>query len=352
MSPPTIVLHIGAMKTGTSYLQSVLEQNKSLLADRGVLWPGPSWKDQRLATQDLLASGRKETSDVKSWLPFADQLLSHSGERALVSMEFLSFAPADVVERAMKSLAPARVCVVLTTRDLGRAVPAQWQESMQNMHDWSYADYLDGIMSDEATDTKEGRHFWLRQDWATILRNWQPWVRPEDLVIVTLPASGGPSELLWSRFCDAVGLDPDGFDLEGFENDSLGAVSAELMHRVSCEARLRGFKPSEFMAFKRVLAKRVLAKRRKSEPAIVVPPELRVWWDDRSRLLIEEVRAVGPRVVGDLDDLQPRWPDRAAGSETWDMDSIDDSALLNAAVDGLFGMAATVAKRSRSGSAR
>ena len=45
MSPSTIVLHIGAMKTGTSYLQSVLERNKELLDDRGVLWPGTSWKD-------------------------------------------------------------------------------------------------------------------------------------------------------------------------------------------------------------------------------------------------------------------------------------------------------------------
>ena len=60
MSTPTIVLHIGAMKTGTSYMQSVLEQDKELLAQRGVYWPGASWKDQRLAVQDLLASGRRD----------------------------------------------------------------------------------------------------------------------------------------------------------------------------------------------------------------------------------------------------------------------------------------------------
>jgi hypothetical protein len=352
MSPSTIVLHIGAMKTGTSYLQSVLERNKELLDDRGVLWPGNSWKDQRLATQDLLASGRKGTSDVKLWRPFTEKLLSHRGEMSLVSMEFLSFAPADVVERAMASLAPARVRVVLTVRDLGRAIPAQWQESMQNMHDWSYADYLKGIMSDQAVETREGRHFWVRQDWATILRNWQPWVQPDDLVVATLPPSGAPTETLWLRFCAAVGLDPEGFDLEGFENDSLGAVSAELMHRVSAEARQRGFKPNEFMVFKRILAKRVLAKRRASEPSIVVPPEHREWLEERSRRLVDEVRAVGPQVIGDLDDLIPRWRDRPPGSEAWELDSIDDSALLGAAVDGLFGMGSAVAKHPRGGAGR
>ncbi len=352
MSPPTIVLHIGAMKTGTSYLQSVLEQNKALLERRGVLWPGTSWKDQRLATQDLLASGRRGSTDLRSWQAFADQLLAHRGETSLVSMEFLSFAPADVVERAITSLAPARVRVVLTARDLGRAIPAQWQESMQNMHDWSYSDYLAGIMSDQSGQTKEGHHFWMRQDWAAILRRWQPWVQPEDLVIATVPPSGAPAETLWLRFCAAVGLDPDGFDLEGFENDSLGAVSAELMHRVSAEARRRDFKPSEFVVFKRILAKRVLAKRRKSEPSIVVPPDSREWLEARSHDLVDEVRAVGPQVIGDLDDLIPRWPHRPGASETWDMSSIGDSALLGAAVDGLFGMAASMAKRSRGGTAR
>ena len=346
MSAPTIVLHIGAMKTGTSYLQSVLEQDKDLLAQRGIFWPGTSWKDQRLAVQDLLASGRRGGS-LKSWQPFADELVAHRGPMSLVSMEFLSFAPAEVVETAMKTFSPARVRVVLTVRDLGRAIPAQWQESMQNMHDWSYDEYLAGLMSYPEHDSKPGHHFWVRQDWAQTLRNWQPWVAPHDLVLATLPPSGGATETLWLRFCEAAGLDPDGFDLEGFENDSLGAISAELMHRVSTEARERGFRPPEFQVFKRTLAKRVLAKRRRSEPAIVVPSEHRHWLENRTRQLVDEVRLVGPRVIGDLDDLLPRWPERPAGDELSDMQSVTDAQLLEAAIDGFFGMAAALQRRTR-----
>ncbi|MFL6182299.1 MAG: hypothetical protein ACJ73J_08315 [Actinomycetes bacterium] len=347
MSKPTIVLHIGAMKTGTSYIQSVLEQDKDLLASRGVYWPGASWKDQRLAVQDLLASGRRDGS-LKSWEPFSGQLLAHRGDMSLVSMEFLSFAPADVVERAMQTLKPARVRVVLTARDLGRAIPAQWQESMQNMHEWSYREYLDGLMRYPAEETKAGRHFWVRQDWAQILRNWQPWVAPEDLVLVTLPASGGPTETLWLRFCEAVGIDSQGFDLEGFENDSLGAVSAELMHRISTEARERGFRPPEFQVFKRTLAKRVLAKRRRSEPSIVVPPERREWIEKRSRELLEEVSAIRPQVVGDLEDLMPTWPDPSSSPQLSDMGAVSDAELLDAAIDGFFGMAAAIQRRNKS----
>jgi hypothetical protein len=347
VSQPLIVLHIGAMKTGTSYLQSVLEQDKELLASRGVYWPGASWKDQRLAVQDLLASGRRDGS-LKSWEPFAEQLLAHRGTMSLVSMEFLSFAPADVVERAMKTLGSARVRVVLTARDLGRAIPAQWQESMQNMHEWSYREYLDGLMNYPREETKAGRHFWVRQDWAQILRSWQPWVAPEDLILTTLPPSGGAPETLWLRFCEAVGIDSDGFDLEGFENDSLGAVSAELMHRISTEARARGFRPPDFQVFKRTLAKRSLAKRRRSEPSIVVPSERRAWVEERSRSLLGEVSEVGPQVVGDLEDLMPSWPDPASDSQLSDMQEVSDAELLDAAIDGFFGMAAAIQRRNKS----
>jgi len=345
VSSPTVVLHIGAMKTGTSYLQSVLEQDKELLADRGVLWPGASWKDQRVAVQDLLASGRR-AKGIESWEAFAQQLTQHRGPMSLVSMEFLSFAPADVVERGMKSFANCRVRVVLTVRDLGRAIPAQWQESTQNMHDWSYREYLDGLMSYPDRESKAGHHFWVRQDWAQTLRHWQPWVAPEDLVLVTLPASGGPSDMLWHRFCEAAGLDASGFDLDGFENDSLGAVSAELMRRLSAEARDRGLRPPDFQVFKRSLAKRVLAKRKKSEPSIVLPPEHQSWVEDRTRRLIDEVKSIGPVVVGDLDDLSPQWPDRPAGSELSDMDAVTDEQMLEAAIEGFFGMAVAI-RRNR-----
>jgi hypothetical protein len=334
------------MKTGTSYLQSVLEQDKDLLASRDVFWPGASWKDQRLAVQDLLASGRRGGS-LNSWQPFVDQLLAARETTSLVSMEFLSFAPAEIVERAMKSLGSARVRVVLTVRDLGRAIPAQWQESMQNMHDWSYREYLDGLMSYPDQESKAGRHFWVRQNWAQMLRNWQPWVAPEDLVLVTLPPSGGAPQTLWIRFCEAVGIDSQGFDLEGFENDSLGAVSAELMHRISIEARRRGYKPPDFQVFKRVLAKRVLAKRRPSEPAIVVPSDRRPWVEQRSRELLDEVSALGPQVVGDLNDLIPNWPERPEGTQLSDMQGVSDTDLLETAIDGFFGMAAAIQRRSK-----
>ena len=39
----TVTLHIGAFKTGTSFVQSVLMNSRQTLAELGVLWPGQDW---------------------------------------------------------------------------------------------------------------------------------------------------------------------------------------------------------------------------------------------------------------------------------------------------------------------
>jgi hypothetical protein len=344
---PTIVLHIGAMKTGTSYLQSVLSRNAELLASRGVLWPGATWREQRQATQDLLATRGDRSADLGRWESLAEEMLAHDGPLAVVSMEFLSFASPEVAERAVAALAPARVRVVLGLRDLGRAIPAQWQESTQNLKDWTYQEYLAGLMAQPRNAHQAGRHFWQRQGWPRILRAWQRWVAEDDLVVMTVPASGAPKETLWLRFCEAVGLEPDGFDLEGFENDSLGAVSAELMRRVSSEAKTREMSVADYEVVKRHLAKQVLARRRREEPSIVLPPEHRDWVERASHRMLGEVREIAPRVVGDLDDLVPVWPVTLGAGTTTDPGALDPDLLVDAAVDGLLGLAARMSDRKK-----
>jgi hypothetical protein len=51
-----VVLHVGLMKSGTSFLQRVLRHNQDLLREQGVLFPSP-WKRQVQAVKDLAAEG-------------------------------------------------------------------------------------------------------------------------------------------------------------------------------------------------------------------------------------------------------------------------------------------------------
>ena len=49
-----IVLHVGAMKSGTSYLQTLLMDNKARLAEHGVVVPGARWGDQVAGVSHVL----------------------------------------------------------------------------------------------------------------------------------------------------------------------------------------------------------------------------------------------------------------------------------------------------------
>ena len=52
-----VVLHIGSMKSGTSFIQNVLGNNGDALAEHGITFAGERWRDQVTAVQDLIAHG-------------------------------------------------------------------------------------------------------------------------------------------------------------------------------------------------------------------------------------------------------------------------------------------------------
>jgi hypothetical protein len=77
-----LFLHVGLPKSGTTYLQAVLAENKQRLRDRArVLYPGASWEDQVLAARDVLAADPHGVQDPKvrgAW----GRLLDEVGEWA------------------------------------------------------------------------------------------------------------------------------------------------------------------------------------------------------------------------------------------------------------------------------
>ena len=48
-----VVLHVGCMKSGTSFLQRTLAENRGVLAAHGFTFPGEGWQQQVLAVIDV-----------------------------------------------------------------------------------------------------------------------------------------------------------------------------------------------------------------------------------------------------------------------------------------------------------
>jgi hypothetical protein len=326
----TVTLHIGTFKTGTSYLQTVLAHSKDLLADSGVLWPGRAWADQVTATRSLLSNrpGRGE-----AWDRLVDEVDAWSGPEVIISMESLSMASPRSVARAATSLQNHRVRIVLTARDIGRVLPAQWQESMQNGKSWSYNDYLRGVTEGEPGD-RAYDHFWGKHDWAHVLRTWSAVAADAEVVLVTVPPSGAPRGLLWERFCEAVRLDPTRYDSSRTVNESLGAASAEVLRYVSAALEGRETHKQTGRVLKKTLAKSFLNSRKGVEPTLVLPRRLESWAESRSRVLVSDLKTVPAALIGDYDDLMPRFAERREG-QTEDPAALPVEDLMAAAGFGL-----------------
>jgi hypothetical protein len=241
-------------------------------------------------------------------------------------MEFLGPTPVADIQRVVDSLAPAEVKVVMTVRDLGRNIPAMWQEGLKNGTSWGWTEYLRDIESPADQESVHAKKFWRHMNFPFIARKWVQVVGRDSFTLVTVPHPGADPRLLWDRFCSVLGLDPEPFDTSGKSNTSLGAPSA-LVLRALNEALPEGFPLARYQkVVKHSLAKKGMTGRAEVEEPIGFQDD---WVVRRSTKHIEKLTDLGLRVVGDLDELRPVPQKGADPSEV----SVEDQ--LEAAVAAL-----------------
>ncbi|MGY1856806.1 hypothetical protein [Modestobacter sp. SYSU DS0290] len=328
-----VLLHLGTPKSGTTYLQQLLWDNRPALARSGVSYPGWAPEAHFLACQDLCGAAFNDWPDPAvqgSW----DRLLRRvrrTPGTVVLSHELFGDATAEVAARALADLAPAEVHLVVTARDLARQLPAVWQEDLKNRHAVPFADFL--ASADERTGVRTwyGDAFWHRQDVPAVLRRWAGTLPADRVHVVVVPPRGSEPTELWHRFAAILGVEPDVAvpPPARAANSSLGAVEAELLRLLN--SRLDGRVPWPVYAERvnRRLAPDVLALR--PGPAIVLPPEHHAWVAARSATLVAELTAAGHHVVGDLAELlvpaEPSVPAPVAAPS--------EEELLDAALDAL-----------------
>ncbi|QIX25235.1 hypothetical protein ncot_00520 [Nocardioides sp. JQ2195] len=320
MSPKRVLLHVGTPKTGTSYLQDVLFRNRGGLAKQGVLYPADRFDAHFLAALDLmrLPWGGLETEAVGAWDRLAEQVRDWSGT-AIISHEILATASRPQVKRALKSLGhpDTEIHVVLSTRDLVRQVPAEWQENVKHRRTIKYHRFLEQIQDPQRVD-RIATWFWGVQEIPDILDRWGSALDPSRVHVVTVPKPGAPPDLLWQRFARAFDLDGLDLDLHAERaNPSMGVPETALIRRINAATNAE-LKPAAYRPLVRELLAHQTLSRRTRSPRLGMPPEARQWADDLSQAWVAELRLRGYDVIGDLDDLLPdthavefRDPDRA-----------------------------------------
>lgn len=329
-----VIIHVGAPKTGTSFVQDRLFRNPEALRRQGVLYPGHRHDAHFLAALDLMGLkwGGLEAEAVGHWAALAEQIRAHRGT-AIISHEILGIATPEQIQRARADLGGARLDVVMSVRDLVRQIPAEWQENVKHRRELTYADFLARIQ-DPARDSVLGWWFWGVQDVPAVLERWGAGLPAEQVHVVTVPPPGAPKDLLWQRFCAVLGVDDTEFSAQGERaNPSLGVPETALVRRLN--VLLKPVLPNHHYRhlIREVLVHQNLSKRRGSA-RLALPPDAYEWAAGLSRGWAQEIAARGYDVVGDLDELNPSPIEAFA-----DPDRPDETEVADAAMAGLTALA-------------
>lgn len=340
-----VVLHVGLYKTGTTYLQNLLRENRRPLRRAGLYLP-PRRREVTFAALDLVDRQFRGVRDAR--VPGAwDRLVAAAHESglpgAIVSEERLSVASPRQVRRAVGSFGPARVHVVVTVRDLSRVLVSHWQEEVKNGATWTLREYADALRDPSAAGVNPARAFWMHEDVTAVLRSWSTAVPVERIHVVTVPPAGAPAGLLAERFGSVAGFKPGDVPREAvWSNENVGAVGTELLRRLNERVGDQMHGVEHERGVKIPLARALAAMSDKG--VVDVPAAHLRWAADTSAMFVEEIRHGGYDVVGDLADLQlatsvsdATGSDTTAdtGSSTAHPGRLDDAALLDAALEAL-----------------
>ncbi len=278
-----------------------------MLKAAGLLYPGKRSGEQFTAALDARGADERKFADVNfdhAWDRMAAEIRAHDGN-VVFSHETLARCSSAAVQRVKESLDGADVQVVLTVRDLGRQIPAVWQETLKNRATNSYEDFLEDIFLN--VDSGEHKFFWKPQDVSRVVRRWGRQMGMDHVTIVTVPPSGAPRDELWRRFARAVDLPDVPIDLpSAAANSSLGPAEAELLRHVNASL------PDDFpwSRYARVI-KRQFAEQRlgiRSSTRIVVPARWHDAVQTRAKDIVGFLEQSGTSVIGDLGDLDPTLP--------------------------------------------
>jgi hypothetical protein len=141
---PAVVLHIGPHKTGTTYIQQNLLNNRAALAQAGVVYP-----DTFLMLAGHNAINRAVTDDPEGSHAALTALvadLQANGQIAVLSAENMSLMDDAALAALRRGLEPLPVHVVVYLRARGPAIWSQWQEYIKFGDTQGFSDYVAELM--------------------------------------------------------------------------------------------------------------------------------------------------------------------------------------------------------------
>lgn len=318
-----VLLHVGVHKTGTTAVQAALADARPELKQHGIAYPGKRKAQHRSA---MAVNQRNwgwkgkggETYDMSVYEWLVDQVTRNRG-RVAVSSEFFCEGTAETAAKVVQDLGGDKVHVVIGLRNLGRLLPSSWQQYLKYGLDMGYERWLTGVFENQGKATPS---FWKRNDHGRLVRQWVDAAGPGNVTVMVLEGVDlsaqfrtfaqlldVPEELLVSRM-----------DLTS--NRSMTAAEASFLLQINSQV-----KPlltwDEYVKYvRRGVALGMVESREPSpdEPRLHTPDWALDAAAERGAAAVEEIRASGARILGDVDELAVRLPSTPPNPESVNTD--------------------------------
>lgn len=305
---PRFVVHIGAPKTGTTYLQSLSWANVKYLEEAGVFLPGEKQQFHFRAGGDLYGpEGLERTRGPNTkgmWKRFSKVVRKNSHPVVMLTDERLAGAPHPAPEMVAELADVREIHVVYGVRNLASLLPSAWNTQVRHGLKKPFEDWIERILNNSSTDENK-INFWQRHDVPHVVARWSKAVAdPSHFHVITVPKRSDDPDLLWKRFAKAGGL-PDSLpEMQAPKtNTTLGYPQVEFLRRLNVEVADE-LTPGQY---RNVV--RNLMSNRMSEERIGDPPRMPARFEEplaaRAAEIIDYIDSADCDFVGDLTDLVP-----------------------------------------------
>jgi hypothetical protein len=301
------IVHIGPHKTGTTALQAAFWNNRKAVAKQGVHYASSGGRHAMTAVLAGIEHISPWTIDKRppamwKWERLLNDIRSSKAKRVVLSSEFFADAKPENAARVIQQLDPKRVQVIVTLRPLSRILTSQWQQFVQNQNTFGFDEFLQKTLEDP--HPAKPPVFWRRHRHDDLVQRWADLVGPDHLTVVAL--SEGDRDMVLRAFEQITGLKrgtlaPD----PTIQNRSMTLPEIETIRAFNIAYKEKKLPPVLYMRIMRFGATFVMQQREPNpdEPKIELPE----WSIDPIRQIstemMDNIRATGVRVVGDLDDM-------------------------------------------------
>ena len=312
----SIMLHIGAHKTGTTSLQAALFAASKQLEEQGVInlvadgdeTANPAAR----AVQRLPSSGSAGAPvDYNVWTTLVRQAQAYPNQLVSISAEAFAVSESLVIKQIVNDLGLDRLQVVITLRPLGKILPSQWQQDLHGA--WlsvEFEEWLRQTLKEARPIKKIGplqvpHQFWFRHRHDALLQRWIDAVGRDRITLVV--ADDQRKSSLLEHFEKLLSLSAGTLTSTGItRNQSMTLPEMQIMQRYgelleSSELGKKIVAQSRYHKALRILRK--MRPENENDARLIVP----AWSYERvseiQHEMVERMQASGVAVIGTLNQL-------------------------------------------------